>query len=74
MFARPDKGENEDDLLRIQQEFLSGRIDPAANVGHLVPSAHVTEDNSREKRPHERDVVQLQGISYAVSYVNYVQI
>ncbi len=57
MYSRPGKGESEEDLLRIQQEFLSRGVNPAANVSHLGQ-----EDNSCEKRPHERDVVQLQGI------------
>ena len=64
MYSRPGKGEDEDDLLRIQQEFLSQDVNPAASVSHLgqVESEDLCEDNMREKRPHERDVVQLQGI------------
>ena len=64
MYSRPGKGENEEDLLRIQQEFLSRDTNPAASVSHSgqVKPEDVCEDNMCEKRPHERDVVQLQGI------------
>ena len=64
MYSRPGKGESEEDLLRIQQEFLSGDVNPAASVGHLgqLRSDDLCEDNMCETRPHERDVVQLQGI------------
>ena len=65
MYSRPGKSEDEEDLLRIQQEFLSKRFKPAASLGHLeqaVTAVDHQEDNACEKRPHERDVVQLQGI------------
>ena len=62
MYSRPGRGEDEEDLLRIQQEFLSRGVEPAASVSHLGQAVDLSEDNTCEKRPHERDVVQLQGI------------
>ena len=70
MYSRPGRGESEEDLLKIQTEFLSRGTNPAAGVGHSTQgrdsSAELREDdnNTCEKRPHERDVVQLQGISF----------
>ena len=62
MYSRPGKSEDEEDLLRIQKEFLSKGFKPAASLGHLEQAVDHQEDNTCEKRPHERDVVQLQGI------------
>ena len=67
MFSRPGAKDTESDLLRFQQEFLAGRVNPSAAV---VRSS--TEEESRpafagEKRVSpfgpqvERDVVNLEG-------------
>lgn len=64
MFSRPVKGESEEDLLRIQREFLNEGKNPAATVKHSTQNAGAPGlsdelDAMCEKRP--RDVVSLQG-------------
>lgn len=70
MFSRPVKGESEEDLLRIQREFLNEGKNPAATLKHSTQNAGAPGlsdelDAMCEKRP--RDVVSLQGISFHLS-------
>ena len=77
MFSRPGRDESEEDLLKFQREFLACGSSPSASVsrrvvstqnpsssselGQPTPAVSSSEDVSREKRPHGRDVVHLQG-------------
>lgn len=68
MFSRPGTEDTESDLLRFQEEFLAGRLNPSATV--------VRSNNEGESRPLsaggkrvspsapeiERDVVTLEGL------------
>ena len=57
MNQRPKPGEDEDDLLKLQQEFLSAR-------GSQLPSASVKRPDKRKTESSEhdsRDVVNMEG-------------
>ena len=67
MFSRPGSEDTESDLLRHQEEFLAGRLNPSATV---VRSNKEGETRSGDKRVSscgpqvERDVVTLGGKSF----------
>lgn len=74
MFSRPGTEDTESDLLRFQEEFLAGRLNPSATV--------VRSNNEGENRPAsaggkrvspsapevERDVVTLEGNRCLIAY------
>lgn len=51
MIRRPKPGEDEEDILRFQEEFLASQQKPAVNI-------------KRIKKP-DRDVVTIQGKIYS---------
>lgn len=75
MFSRPGTEDTESDLLRFQEEFLAGRLNPSATV--------VRSNNEGESRPLsaggkrvspsapeiERDVVTLEGNRCLIAYI-----
>ena len=86
MFSRPGRDESEEDLLKFQREFLACGSSPSASVSRVVsaqnpssslelcqptPAVCSSEDVSREKRPHGRDVVHLQGFCYVMLLSHY---
>ena len=69
MFSRPGTEDTESDLLRFQEEFLAGRLNPSAAVVRSnteEENRSVFAGNKRVSPPGpsvERDVVTLEGKS-----------
>ncbi|XP_015763602.1 PREDICTED: RNA polymerase II-associated protein 1-like [Acropora digitifera] len=66
MFSRPGAQETEKDLLRFQDEFLAGRLDPSATVVRANKEDETRLRDAGDKRvlaEVERDVVDLNDIS-----------
>ena len=64
MFSRPGAQETEKDLLRFQDEFLAGRLDPSATVVRANKEDETRLRDAGDKRvlaEVERDVVDLNG-------------
>lgn len=64
MFSRPGAQETEKDLLRFQDEFLAGRLDPSAIVVRANKEGETGLRDAGDKRvlaEVERDVVDLNG-------------
>ena len=57
MIKRPGRNENEEDLLRFQDEFFSS---------DAKPSVVINKPNK-----NKRDVVQLQGLQFIISFSIY---
>ncbi|XP_078356154.1 RNA polymerase II-associated protein 1-like, partial [Oculina patagonica] len=69
MFSRPESKETESDLLRFQEQFLAGRLNPsAAVVRSNTPTEEPRSSSAGDKRELpcgaqvERDVVTLEGL------------
>ena len=66
MFSRPEAKETESDLLRFQEQFIAGRLNPSATVVRCntreEPCAHASDKRDLPCRTQvERDVVTLEG-------------
>lgn len=68
MFSRPESKETESDLLRFQEQFLAGHLNPsAAVVRSNTPTKEPQTSSAGDKRDSpcgaqiERDVVTLEG-------------
>lgn len=67
MFSRPGTEDTESDLLRFQEEFLAGRLNPSATVvrsnneGESPPASAGGKRVSPFAPEVERDVVTLEG-------------
>lgn len=67
MFSRPESAETESDLLRFQEEFLAGRLNPSAAVVRSKARTEESQTSPGDKRNSpcgvqvERDVVKLEG-------------
>ena len=66
MFSRPEAKETESDLLRFQEQFIAGRLNPSATVVRCntreEPCAHAGDKRDSSCRTQvERDVVTLDG-------------
>ena len=71
MFSRPEANESESDLLRFQEEFIAGRLNPSATVVRSYTREQPRSSSPGDKRDSpcrtqvERDVVTLDGRFYA---------
>ena len=67
MFSRPESKETEKDLLRFQEQFLAGRLNPSAAVVRSNTRDEARPSFAGDKRQSpcgaqvERDVVTLEG-------------
>ena len=77
MFSRPEAEETESDLLRFQEEFLAGHLNPSAvvvrsNTHEGSPCAGDKRDSSCEAQV-KRDVVALEGtfcVEFTVTFLS----
>ncbi|KAL5008923.1 hypothetical protein ScPMuIL_014504 [Solemya velum] len=60
MFRRPKASETEEDILRLQEEFLSNKTQTAATLVHRVEKLKAT-DGEIDLHIPKRDVVQMEG-------------
>ena len=68
MFSRPGVEETEENLLRSQEEFLAGRLNPSATVVRASREDQTVSQSAGDKRilsADERDVVTLEGEQFA---------
>ena len=67
MFSRPEANETESDLLRFQEQFIAGRLNPSATVVRSNTSEEPRSSCAGDKRDApcrtqlQRDVVTLDG-------------
>lgn len=67
MFSRPEANETESDLLRFQEQFIAGRLNPSATVVRSNTREEPRSSCAGDKRDApfrtqlERDVVTLDG-------------
>ena len=75
MFSRPGTEDTESDLLRFQEEFLAGRLNPSATVvrsnneGESPPASAGGKRVSPFAPEVERDVVTLEGNRCLIAYI-----
>ncbi|XP_068681600.1 RNA polymerase II-associated protein 1-like isoform X1 [Montipora foliosa] len=65
MFSRPGVEDTEENLLRSQEEFLAGRLNPSATVVRASREDQTVSQSAGDKRilsADERDVVTLEGL------------
>ena len=76
MFSRPEAKDTEGDLLRFQEQFIAGRLNPSAAV--VRSNAHEESRSPGDKRDSPcgvqvaRDVVTLEGKNYEVFAKKYL--
>ena len=70
MFSRPGAKDTEDDLLRLQEKFVTGRLNPAAAVFRSNTREESRPPGEKREAPCAvqvtRDIVTLEGEHYEV--------
>lgn len=75
MFSRPGTDDTESDLLRFQEEFLAGHLNPSATVvrSNNEGESRLASAGGKRVSPSapeiERDVVTLEGKKYPIANV-----